>query len=651
MQSPAPEHLYLSPCRHVQPPAPEHLYLSPHLCLPTQQQIAINEITPPSQKIQKQDESKVLENKMKYARKCLEVKRVTKQRNAALAKVSLLEYRVDVLKKEKKELQKKLDDIFINDEKMKKMLKDINNEEKYGPPNLTDTIIEELLINSKLSQYKHKFSNTLLSISFILMSYSPVAYRKLTEFIPFPCEKTIREKFKDQMRQTQENLLNINQLKVILNELHKFYTDDDDEVLTSVLAVDAAAMNPKQTNKKAFFGYQVQPTKKDCKPKFVHARLSPTGRFNKEVFQDIDAIFDAGKEERFDFKFVATDGDNKTNPLHTDLQDFVKQKSDTFDNAVDAMKDYPELPISDQLHLLKGMKKRYLKHKIKMTKESAEINHINEKEILELSSSYSPIVEESTSLTSMRDDLSLMLFNTENMYYLGISGHYPFFAYQFIPVLLIAVFQSRNLSLKARIQLCKVGYYCLKELNENSVEYNRKKINENEYLVRYVDINTSNRLSNNFLCYAYAYKYHVQNIQSSSLSSHPLELSFGRIRQCSLGNDTNDMALNVVAKSQVRDRLLDNLGKKESSVRGRCDLAGSCYTDEWNIEIPETINCDQIPIEIIQICNNEIEDEEFLTSNIWNLINFLNQTSPTYVPNLSGANSGSRIISRCINYK
>ena len=78
---------------------------------------------------------------------------------------------------------------------MKKLLKDINNEEKYGPPNLTDTIIEELLINSKLSQYKHKFSNTLLSIGFILMSYSPVAYRKLTEFIPFPCEKTIREKF------------------------------------------------------------------------------------------------------------------------------------------------------------------------------------------------------------------------------------------------------------------------------------------------------------------------------------------------------------------------------------------------------------------------------------------------------------------------
>lgn len=82
------------------------------------------------------------------------------------------------------------------------------------------------------------------------MSYSPVAYRKLTQFIPFPCEKTIRQKFKDEIRQTQENLLNINQLKVILKELHKFYIDNDEEVITSVLAVDAAAMNPKKITKK-----------------------------------------------------------------------------------------------------------------------------------------------------------------------------------------------------------------------------------------------------------------------------------------------------------------------------------------------------------------------------------------------------------------
>lgn len=71
------------------------------------------------------------------------------------------------------------------------------------------------------------------------------------------------------------------------------------------------------------------------------------------------------------------------------------------------------------------------------------------------------------------------------------------------------------------------------------------------------------------------------------------------------------MALNVIAKSQVRDRLLDRLGKKETSVRGRCNLAGSCYSEEWNIDITENIICDQIPDEIIQICNNEMNHERF----------------------------------------
>lgn len=111
------------------------------------------------------------------------------------------------------------------------------------------------------------------------------------------------------------------------------------------------------------------------------------------------------------------------------------------------------------------------------------------------------------------------------------------------------------------------------------------------------------------------------------------------------------MALNYISKSLIRDRLLDKLGKKETPVRGRCNVAGSCYSENWNIDIPESINCDQIPVEILQICNKEINDESFLNTNIWNLVNFLNETSPTYVPNLSGDNAGSRIISRCINSK
>lgn len=314
--------------------------------------------------------------------------------------------------------------------------------------------------------------------------------------------------------------------------------------------------------------------------------MNSNGRFNKDVFNDIDEAVEVGKEEKFDFKFIATDGDNKTNSFHTDLQNFCKSKSENFDDAVDALKDYEKLPISDPLHLLKDLKKRYLKHLIKMTDISDVINHNEEKQILEISSSYSTKVEEPSSLNSMRDDLSLMLFNTENLYLLGIHGRYPFFSFQFIIVLSIVIIQSDNLSLNARIKLCKIGYNCIHKINENSVNYQRKKIADSKYIVKFVDTNTFNRLSNNFLSYCYAFKYHGKYIQNSSLSSHPLELCFGRIRQGSNGNDTSDIALNYISKSLIRDRLLDKLGKKETPVRGRCNVAGSCYSENWNIDIP-----------------------------------------------------------------
>ena len=132
------------------------------------------------------------------------------------------------------------------------------------------------------------------------------------------------------------------------------------------------------------------------------------------------------------------------------------------------------------------------------------------------------------------------------MYLLGTYGHLTNFAFQFILVLSIIVIQSKNLSIDARIE-----FYCLRIINENSVDFQRKKVKDG-YIVRYVDGNTFNRLSNNFLCYAHAFKYYGQNIQTSSLGTHPLELTFGRIRQGSFGNDTSEMAINIVAKGKMR---------------------------------------------------------------------------------------------------
>ena len=47
------------------------------------------------------------------------------------------------------------------------------------------------------------------------------------------------------------------------------------------------------------------------------------GRFKGDAFDDIDIIVEEGKNETFDFRLVATDGDNKTNLMHTSFQIIV----------------------------------------------------------------------------------------------------------------------------------------------------------------------------------------------------------------------------------------------------------------------------------------------------------------------------------------
>ncbi len=74
----------------------------------------------------------------------------------------------------------------------------------------------------------------------------------------------------------------------------------------------------------------------------------------------------------------------------------------------------------------------------------------------------------------MRDDLSLVLFNSENLFVLGSEGHYPFFTIEFIEVIILAIIQSSNLSINSRIDLCRTGFYSLRNFKKKSYKFQRK---------------------------------------------------------------------------------------------------------------------------------------------------------------------------------
>lgn len=58
-----------------------------------------------------------------------------------------------------------------------------------------------------------------------------------------------------------------------------------------------------------------------------------------------------------------------------------------------------------------------------------------------------------------------------------------------------------------------------------------------------------------------------------------------------------------------------------------------------------------IPLEIIALCNKQMTDDDFKSSNVWALASFLDEYSPTIVPNVTGSNSGSNIFSRLVNFE
>ena len=80
--------------------------------------------------------------------------------------------------------------------------------------------------------------------------------------------------------------------------------------------------------------------------------------------------------------------------------------------------------------------------------------------------------------------------------------------------------------------------------------------------------------------------------------------------------------------------MLTNISKSTSSIRGRCNLAGSVSTNGWDLEIPETITLEKIPVELFNICNNMLIQQQFMETNVWKLACFLNEFTPTIIPNL-----------------
>ena len=276
--------------------------------------------------------------------------------------------KIQKLQEELKYQNDKLKSIFKDDQESINFISNIEKNQTEGPPILSDVLLQELIEQQKINPYARKYSNTIKNVAFIIFSYSPCAYRKVSEFFPLPSERTLRDSFKAELNSTKENLLNIKQIKVILDQLHKLYTHDDNQKIPAVLAADGATMNPRKTGNSGFIAYQLQPTDRDLKDSIVHVSLKKNSHFDDVSISKAHEIADIAKNSNFDIFMLATDADTKTNKMHKNFYDFLMKIPGTFENKLEKMKEYgKEFPGSDMLHLVKAMKRKFLDNYIQMT--------------------------------------------------------------------------------------------------------------------------------------------------------------------------------------------------------------------------------------------------------------------------------------------
>ena len=590
-----------------------------------------------------------INDKMKLMRQKKETKSLKMQCNNLRKLNNIYQAKIRDIQNQLNATKHLLKEIFNKDQDELNLIDEVDQLKEAGPPILSEVLLNELIDHMNLKPHARRYSKLIKNVAFIIFSYSPAAYRKLAEFFPFPNERTIRDSFKHEIKTTKENLLNLSQLEIILNKLHKIYTDNDNEQINASLAVDAATMNPRRTGKSGFVAYQLQPFKKNQKTAIVHVDLNKNSRFDSKTIDVAHEIAEVGQKANFNIQILATDADSKTNKIHREFFNYLHSTNGSFEDKLEKMKNYEkEFPDSDLLHLLKAMRRNFNNNFIKMTESCRLISRDNEIEVLRTSEYFLDDVKKNTPLSQMRDDLALYLYNTFNLHLLGENSHFQFYSFQFILVLLLTSIQSNNLSVKARIDLCKTDYYTMMLFKRKSEQWQRMKINE-QNVVKFFDNNNFHRIVNNLFCYSFVFKNYSDQISTENHTSHPLELRFGDIRQGSRGDDSSDKALFFISKSIIREELLTNLGKKTSPVRGRCSISGSTESDNWKLNIPPSIQIDKIPNEMFQICNDQLTQEQFCKTNAWALTCFLKNNTPTIIPKLSGLNSGSRIQSRLHN--
>ena len=587
-------------------------------------------------------------------------KKTIHQRNMVIAKMKK-QYQVEKVKVARILRNRKISNKNILDQIEKQSSEEL-------PAQFNHELLADLVKNDKVSPYARKYTEKTVEIAYVLHAYSPLAYELLRKLIPLPSEEVLRIRFSDTINRKTMNLLNLDQLKYLLDEIRKSYelvsitkqevtednehSIDEDHINTNcipaALAFDAASADPKKTNSGALFLYQLQPLKQNYAPHPVHIIPQSNGKGKQKHIDTAIQISQISEKYNIINKYLCTDSDSATNIIHNEFNKYMLScPYQSFDEIIKYVDLYKNLiPVSDLLHILKNLRSRMIAHIIYISEAIGDLDFIklcNDRNIDE-------DMYQSSRVFAMRDDLALKIFHTDNLKDLYDNEYWNEFIFILPYVILINVIQSNTLTMKARLKLLELSYGLITMIAEKS----QNKYPEKPRLKKgkpqkacYITSNQLIRTKNDILALAHAITFYPNSLAFSRLGTHLVEFKFGEMRRISYGNNSSNALTNAIVKSEVVKDILQK-NSLTQKYRGRVDFGGSRENGKWDVNLP----FDQIKslLDEIQI----ILEEEQNQSNMKELdilVNFLYNESPSPEVKLQGDLSGTQINARNIAYK
>ena len=522
--------------------------------------------------------------------------------------------------------------------------KRITNE--MPPTSYTHDFLNDLVANDKVHLQGRRFTQKTIELCYILYVYSPASYKLLRKILPLPSRQDVSNLLKDSLKRKAQNLLNLDQMKFLLEEIRDSYkepTDEEhDEFIPAAIASDAASCDPQKTNTGGVFCFQLQPIDQKYESKVVHISMKENTRVGENELKIPKRIAEESDAKKIKIIYSCTDGDPKTNSVHKDFSVYVQQcKTNDFSKLLDHVNNYQKLiPISDWLHILKNLRSRLIKNTIIISELQPPLEF---KKICEAVNELEIVYQNSASF-AMRDDLALLIFNTKTLASRLEEGYWNIFLFILPFVLTTIVLQSNVLTIQARLQLLDLSYHLIDEISKGSASYPQSSTQK---IVRYLRDWQMIRAKNTILAIGHALKFYSNGIAFSRLGTHLVEFVFSKMRQMSYNNNNCNTLANAIIKAEFTKDILQRYGLQDGH-KGRIDFAGSRYKeDQWVLSLPIVNN--DIYREVAWMLNNQIDNAGELP-NLFSLIDFIVTSSPSPSISLSGTLAGSQPYARNLAY-